>query len=276
MINKKFNRLTVLEEFGRDKNRHILYLCKCDCGNTHIVSGVNLRNNKVRSCGCLLKENRTGVKPKHGMAKTRFYSLWKGMNRRCRDRKEYKDIIVEDRWLDFLNFKEDMYDSYLNHVKLFGEKDTTLDRINPFDNYYKENCRWATIYEQNRNKKNHYAVNNEGVLIKKDNIGECKITRKRVKKIKKETLSKSEAAKKLWESKEYRDKRKYLGAKRVKLKFNNEELMFNAMYELTNYLKDKYNLGQNFAYNLIKKNKPYKARYKQYEVFNGMEIYYIT
>jgi hypothetical protein len=44
-----------------------------------------------------------------------------------------------------------MYESYLKHVKQYGEKQTTLDRINSNDHYYKNNCKRATYKEQNNN-----------------------------------------------------------------------------------------------------------------------------
>lgn len=56
MINKKFNYLTVLEWIPnkRDNDGSLLYKCKCDCGNEIIVSGTKLRNNKKKSCGCMI------------------------------------------------------------------------------------------------------------------------------------------------------------------------------------------------------------------------------
>ena len=56
-------------------------------------------------------------------------------------------------WNSFEEFKNDMYESYLAHVKEYWEKDTTIDRIDPNKDYCKENCRWATIKEQAINKK---------------------------------------------------------------------------------------------------------------------------
>lgn len=106
---------------------------------------------------------------KHGMSKTRFYTIWKAMRHRCtiKSSPHYKNyggrgITYDKRWDNFLNFKEDMYESYLEHVKKFGEKDTTFDRIDSDGNYYKENCRWATWEEQSNNKRNTIYVEYRG------------------------------------------------------------------------------------------------------------------
>lgn len=54
-------------------------------------------------------------------------------------------------WTSYVSFKRDMYESYLDHVAKYWEKDTTLDRIDGNWNYCKENCRRATKVEQGRN-----------------------------------------------------------------------------------------------------------------------------
>lgn len=84
------------------------------------------------------------------------------MRRRCYDKnfvgyKNYggRGISVCDRWKDsFENFYEDMHESFDKHVEKFGEKDTTLDRIDVNGNYCKENCRWETRFVQSINKRN--------------------------------------------------------------------------------------------------------------------------
>lgn len=65
-----------------------------------------------------------------------------------------KGIKVCNKWRIFENFKQDIYKSYKKHIKLFGEKNTQIDRIDNDKGYYKENCRWTTIKGQARNKKN--------------------------------------------------------------------------------------------------------------------------
>ena len=53
MIGKKFNRLTVVSDSGIRKWGHVHWNCICDCGKRTIVSGVLLRRENTKSCGCL-------------------------------------------------------------------------------------------------------------------------------------------------------------------------------------------------------------------------------
>jgi hypothetical protein len=54
--NKRFGRLLVVKFIGTNKNRGALWLCKCDCGNTKIISRGSLQSGKAKSCGCLKKD----------------------------------------------------------------------------------------------------------------------------------------------------------------------------------------------------------------------------
>ena len=56
LTGQKFGRLTVIEEDGKRNNKgYIMWKCKCDCGNTTIVSSNHLRSGSTKSCGCLKK-----------------------------------------------------------------------------------------------------------------------------------------------------------------------------------------------------------------------------
>lgn len=158
---QKFNRLSVLSEAGRSKDRKVLWLCRCDCGTELIVSGKRLRNGESKSCGCLKSEMTTARNTLHGHAGTPLYKVWQGMVKRCtnpNDRNFHKyggrGIRVCDRWESFESFYADMSDGYAAGL--------TLDRINVNGHYEPGNCRWATQTEQQRNRTNNKLVTYEG------------------------------------------------------------------------------------------------------------------
>jgi hypothetical protein len=65
-----------------------------------------------------------------------------------------RGITFIERWNVFENFLEDMGDA---------PKGMTLDRRLNNLGYSKDNCRWATSTEQNRNKRNCVHITYEGV-----------------------------------------------------------------------------------------------------------------
>jgi hypothetical protein len=55
-IGNKYGRLTVIERAENTPRGEAQWLCKCDCGNTGIFLGTNLRRGNTKSCGCLQRE----------------------------------------------------------------------------------------------------------------------------------------------------------------------------------------------------------------------------
>ena len=159
LTGKVIGKLTVLRPTIRNKHSQMLWECQCECGNiTTVVSGA-LAGGRTKSCGCLIQESVT----KHGGWKKSSYNTWRAMIRRCNNPKA-KDycrygavgVTVCPEWLDYLTFEKDM-----------GEPvgDETLDRINPYGNYIKDNCRWATVKVQNQNTRVRESRKFTGVIL---------------------------------------------------------------------------------------------------------------
>lgn len=117
-----------------------------------------------------IKGNKNAIK--HGMKGTRLYSIWVGMKTRCGNKnhawfKHYggRGITVCDRWKDFQNFMDDMHESYLQHLSIHGENNTTLDRVDGSQGYTKKNCRWATRKIQSTNARSTRFVTYNGETL---------------------------------------------------------------------------------------------------------------
>lgn len=140
-------RLTVLEVFDTTPIR---CRCLCDCGKETIVNKGSLLSGATKSCGCLHIELVGARRRTHGLSMSPEFSIWRGMLQRVKwfsaAKEDYWDrgITVCDRWQKFENFLEDMGTR---------PEGTSLDRENNDGNYEKDNCRWATILEQARNKE---------------------------------------------------------------------------------------------------------------------------
>lgn len=150
-IDKIYGDYRVIEFVGV-KNNNCIYKVKCNiCNREKEVYLKHLKNNIGIS-------HQSCIKTLNGVDK-RFYEIWSGMIKRTTNKNtiHYKNYggrgISADDYKFFIDFYDDMYNSYKKHCKEFGEKNTTLDRIDVNANYTKTNLRWATSKIQNRNTR---------------------------------------------------------------------------------------------------------------------------
>lgn len=161
LVGQKFGRLVIAQRKENDRSGTVQWLCLCDCGNTKIVRGNDLKRGDIKSCGCLQKEKITARnidRSKHGHTKNKkisaTYYSWRTMIQRCTNPSatRYRDyggrgITVCETWRNsFDNFLRDM-----------GERPSKnqIDRIQNDKGYCKENCRWVTPKTNSGNRRDN-------------------------------------------------------------------------------------------------------------------------
>lgn len=153
----RFGRLTAVR-FVEIKDFSQYWLFKCSCGNEKVICASRVKSGRIKSCGCL--RNKTKNNYKHGMTGTPIHKIWTNMKSRCLDpnNPNYENyggrgITICSRWMKFENFYQDMRNK---------PKGKTLDRIDNNKSYYKENCRWSTLFQQANNKRNNHLLTFKG------------------------------------------------------------------------------------------------------------------
>jgi hypothetical protein len=133
-----------------------MYECVCECGTLKIVKHNHLITGKTKSCGCSWTT--------HGMAKSKEYRIWDSMIRRCHSKSHHaysnyggRGISVCDKWKSFEGFYEDMGNKPIG---------LTLERIDNSLGYNKDNCKWASMTDQSRNRRSTKLNEEDAKLIK--------------------------------------------------------------------------------------------------------------
>ena len=147
---KTYGKLTILNEPELPRQGSKVEV-QCSCGVKTTKPWHSVAYGNTSSCGCI---KFTAGKESN---KNPLYKTYCGIKRRCnnqadKDYKRYGGKGIKCEWKSFIEFKQDMEFEYLEHVKQYGKLNTSIDRIDGTKNYCKENCRWATISEQARNK----------------------------------------------------------------------------------------------------------------------------
>jgi hypothetical protein len=164
-----FTMLQVLKRLPNSKDGKTMWLCRCECGKEVSVMGTELKRNRKKSCGCAHNKLLSISKTKHGRSKTPEFKAWSSMKERClcKMNKAYegyggRGISICAEWVN-------SFETFLKDMGNKPSKKHSLDRKNNEMGYCKENCRWATDAEQNRNKRTNVnpISKNKGISFRK-------------------------------------------------------------------------------------------------------------
>ena len=152
------------------RGRRVWAICPI-CGNGLLASMGNIVNGGRKSCGCLSRTKNT-ASHKHGMWRNLLFTRWQLIRERCynKNNKFYKDyggrgIKMCDEWRnDFKAFHDYVTSlpNYNEHNVKNGVGAYTIDRIDNDGNYEPGNIRWATMEEQNNNRRSNNKIKWEG------------------------------------------------------------------------------------------------------------------
>jgi hypothetical protein len=160
LAGRKYGKLTVIE-YSHTKYGKCFWKCRCDCGKLSVVLGRYLKTGHTTSCGCQ-RGNRTTI---HGMSKARIYRIWRSMKTRTNPNNREKYPYYSGRGIT--RCKEwDQFEPFYDWAMENGYSDNlSIDRIDVNGNYEPSNCRWATLKEQGRNKRNNHLIEIDNIKI---------------------------------------------------------------------------------------------------------------
>lgn len=158
MIGKIVGRLTVIEKLPNKR-----LLVSCSCGVIKEVSEAHVRYERIKSCGCIRREQVAKRNNIHGLSKHPLRTTFSNMKGRCYNpgndryyRYGLRGISVCDEWKD--NFKA-FYDWAMQNGWKPG---LTLEREKIDENYSPNNCSWIAANLQQKNTSRSRIVEYNG------------------------------------------------------------------------------------------------------------------
>lgn len=161
VIGGKYGKWIVLDLPPVQKHTNYYWTCQCECGKIKEVSAHRLVSGQSKGCSNPLHKKGNKNNVRHGLRNSDIYPVWRNMKARCLNPNSSnyflyggRGIKVCDRWIDFINFYEDMGSGYT--------KGLHIDRIDVNGDYCKENCRWVTPRANAANKRNTVFITYKG------------------------------------------------------------------------------------------------------------------
>lgn len=147
LIGQKFGKLKVIQQSKERRDRHVIWICQCDCGNVCKACSKELLNGDTQSCGCIIKQNSS-----HGQLK--IEQILKAAN---------INFITQEKIITGNTYKYVDFCINYNNIKYFIQYDGKQ--------HFLQNCSFGgketleTIQKRDK-QKNNYCIQNNIPLIR--------------------------------------------------------------------------------------------------------------
>lgn len=179
LTGRKFGRLTAISR-APNLGHHTQWNCVCVCGQRTVVGQNHLKAKRISSCGCLRNEmlsarslthgNTRGQKGDHSLH-TPEYRAWSHAKARCNNRNDSKFPQYGGRGIRMCKTWEGDFSAFLKDM---GSRPDgmTLERKDVDGDYSPDNCIWASLKRQSRNKQNTAWVVWRGVRMSLSDVAD--------------------------------------------------------------------------------------------------------
>lgn len=145
MSGKRFGALTVIDatELRTDQG-HIIWRCRCQCGEIVLASGGQLRRGARKGCGCGAGYKPRGRPPGRDPSRSRReYRIWADIIQRCHNRRDPRFKYYGGAGIEVCARWRESFDNFYDDMGPRGPRKKFLMRIDRTQGYSKTNCRWS-------------------------------------------------------------------------------------------------------------------------------------
>lgn len=146
-----FGEWTFLGEFDGPK-----WKCQCSCGKVLWPCATHLRQGVSKSC-------HGKAHPTHGRSKSKLYTTWAQLKQRCSNPKAEGYHLYGGRGIKLHGPWVTNFTAFALELGEPPSPEHTVERIKNDQGYVPGNIRWATPFEQSRNRRSNHWITIDGI-----------------------------------------------------------------------------------------------------------------
>jgi hypothetical protein len=163
LAGRVFLGLEVLRRAG-SRGKGSAWLCRCTVCDTQLTVRRDVLGRQA-SCGCVARADSRDRKTTHGGYGTPEYMAWTSLIQRCTNPNNIKYPLYGERGIRVCDEWASSFAAFLEHIGPRPSLRHSVDRIETNGNYEPGNVRWATLREQNSNRRNVSRHEHDGLSL---------------------------------------------------------------------------------------------------------------